>query len=379
MSRTLAASFAAFACAALVLLGRPAFAAEDPETQDGGAAPVDAARAAVLAAYDFEDPVASGPDTFWARHADGGVIDLTTAFRFSGERSLRLREAAGNGDFVEFLAYFAERTTGAVFVQFYVLFADPGERFNFGLAGERWFLARERGGHAVWLQTSEDRLLQHTASASQSLATVRTFTWYFVDLVYHVDSGSYDVALWQEGVDDALVDLRGVRAYHDHDASPVKFASFIGDLEDQGHFDVFIDDLLIASDPSVRLGPFVAPGRRSLFVDRLPSPAPPPDAPRQDLIEAGWRLLREHPDGQVPPELEIVAEQAADEALRGGELSLAEVLYERLRQGPWTPLAQRAMLKLADVHHLLGHVDEERELREAIYGRVELEELASAP
>ena len=42
-------------------------------------------------------------------------------------------------------------------------------------------------------------------------------------------------------------------------------------------------------------------------------------------------------------------------------------------------MAQRAMLKLADVHHLLGHVDEERELREAIYGRVELEELANAP
>ena len=373
----------ALAALALASVGAPAVPTSEALGEAGGATRGETAGEApaspILAAYDFERPVSSGPDTFWVAQREGGAIDLTTVFRVSGERSLRLREVPGNGDFVEFLAYFPERTTGAVAVQFYVLFADRGERFNFGLAGQGWFRSRGRDGHAVWLQSQEEQLAHHPAAGWKPLTPLRTFTWYFVDLVYDVDRGTYDLALWEEGDVEPLVDLHGVRAFHDHDRSSVRFASFIGDLEDQGRFDVFVDDLLIASDPAARLAAFVAPGRRRLFVDLLPGQRPPSEQERDDLLEAGWRWLREHPEGGIPHDLAPAAEQAADEALRRERLDLAQALYERLLQGEDGEVAVRAMLKLADVHHLLGHVDEERQLREAIYGRVEQEEERSAP
>ena len=53
----------------------------------------------ILAAYDFEQPGPSGPDTFWVRQRDGGAVALSDAFRVSGERSLHISEVPGNRDF----------------------------------------------------------------------------------------------------------------------------------------------------------------------------------------------------------------------------------------------------------------------------------------
>ncbi len=40
-----------------------------------------------LAAYDFEEPTPSGPDTFWVREPNGGEVALSRAVRVGGEAS----------------------------------------------------------------------------------------------------------------------------------------------------------------------------------------------------------------------------------------------------------------------------------------------------
>ena len=51
---------------------------------------------------------------------------------------------------------------------------------------------------------------------------------------------------------------------------------------------------------------------------------------------------------------------------------MAEAAYERLGSEPGRRL--RMLLKLSDVKHRRGDVAGERELRESLYGRLELEE-----
>jgi hypothetical protein len=334
----------------------------------------------ILAYYDFEEPTPSGPDTYWLRAQSGASVDLSAAFRAAGERSLHVREVPENRDFAEFLGYFDERLSGDVFVQFYVLFTDLDQRFNFGLAGPRWFLSSEQHGHAVWLETHGGKLWHRPAGRQAEVFTPRPFTWYFVDLVYDVDGGAYDLRIFEESCGaectEPLVDLRRQRNFADQDRSSVRFFSFIGDLEDEGRFDYFVDDVLLASDPAVRLKPFVAPGRRRFFVELYAGGREPlADAARQDLLwEAReWLRGRPGPEAAELPDADRL-ERAADEAFLSGDLALAREIYELMATDPQR--RPRLELKLSDVAYLSGDVAAERELREAIYGRLDLEELA---
>ena len=173
----------------------------------------------ILAEYDFERPTPSGPDTFWVRETGDAEVGLSRAFRVSGERSLHISEVPGNRDFAEFLAYFRECRDGSVFIQFYLLLTDPEQRFNFGLAGPRWFLSREKNGHAVWLQTDDGVFRHRPETGWEQLFAPRPFAWYFVDIVYNVDRGSYDLAIFEEGLDEPLVDLRRARGLNGHAGS----------------------------------------------------------------------------------------------------------------------------------------------------------------
>ncbi len=338
----------------------------------------------ILASYDFEDPVASGPDTFWLRDGGGGQVDLSLAFRVGGEHSLHLHEEAGNRDFAEFLGYFEERRSGTVFVQFYLLLTDPGQKFNFGLAGQRWFLSQGQHGHAVWLGTQNGFFGHRPADRWQQTFAPQAFVWYFIDLVYRVDLGTYDLAIYEEGCgvdcEKPIADLRQQRNLADANDSSVRYFSFIGDLEDRGRFDYFVDDLLIATDPAVLLVPFVAPGRRRLFVDRWRVSAEHlSDPAREDLLHAARQWLRDRPTQESasanPPAPRLSLdrlEQAADEAFSAGDLLLADELYSRLEDSP--DRTSRVRLKRADIAYRRGDLATERTLREAIYGRLDLEE-----
>lgn len=326
----------------------------------------------ILASYDFEESSPSGPDTFWVRESGEGEVALSKAFRVHGERSLRVSEVPGNRDFAEFLAYFRETREGAVFIQFYLLLADPEQRFNFGLAGPRWFLNTERHGQAVWLQTDDGYLRHRSSSGWERLFAPTPFAWYFIDIVYYVDLGRYDLRVHEEGAEEPIVDLRKARSMNGHEGSSVKFFSLIGDLEDAGRFDFFVDDLVIATDPEVLQKPFVAPGRRRYFVDSLSvGDRGRSDSEREELLGKARRWLEalgEDPSAGALDRLE----EAGDEAFWAGDLRLAERIYERLRQA--SDRHGRILLKLADVHHLLGNYISERQLRESLYGRLIPEE-----
>lgn len=329
----------------------------------------------ILAEYDFERPSPSGPDTFWIRQARGGEVALSNAFRVSGRRSLHVSEVPGNRDFAEFLAYFRECRTGKVFIQFYLLLTDPEQRFNFGLAGRNWFLSPKRHGHAIWLQ-SDDGVLRHkTFSGWEQLFAPRPFAWYFIDFVYDVDAGTYDLAVFEEGLEEAVIDLRDIRGVNGHDRSSVRYYSLIGDLEDAGRFDFFVDDLVIATDPAVIQKPFVAPGRRELFVDSLDRRRDDriPVRPLDDLlwIARQWLDVLAGDPAEVEADLPRRLEAAADRAFRAGELDFAEEAYTELARDPKRSV--RMLLKLADVKFLRGDVAGERELRESIYGRLDVE------
>lgn len=293
----------------------------------------------ILAFYDFEQPTPSGPDTFWVRQRGGNEIDLSDAFRVSGERSLNISEVEGNRDFAEFLAYFDERREGDVYIQLYLLLTDPEQRFNFGLAGTDWFLSTDRHGQAVWLQTDRGVFRHRTHEGWRQLFAPRPFVWHFIDIVYRVADGTYALRIREEGNEEPLVDLRRVRSMHGRPDSWVRYFSLIGDLEDAGRFDFFVDDLMIATHPSVLQQPFVAPGRRRYFVDMLPAP---------DSVEA-----------------------EGDQAFRAGDLVLAKAIYDRLQHE--SKRRTRILLKLADIEHVEGNVDAERQLREQIYGRLDFE------
>jgi len=330
----------------------------------------------ILAEYDFEWQSPSGPDTFWVRQSGDGEVALSNAFRVSGARSLHISEVPGNRDFAEFLAYFRECREGTVFIQYYLLLTDPEQRFNFGLAGQEWFLNMEKNGHAIWLQTY-DGVFRHLTGGEnrdwQQLFAPRPFVWYFVDLVYHVDAGRYDLAIYEEGVEEAVIDLRGASSANGHAGSSVKYLSLIGDLEDAGRFDFFVDDLIIATDPAVLQLPFVAPGRRWTFVEMLPVEPRRElgDQERADLFRQAQRWLDELSDRADRAALDRL-EAAADEAFLAGEIDLAEEVYKRLSE--FDLRRARILLKLADIKHLRGDVEGERELREMFYGRLDYEE-----
>ena len=70
---------------------------------------------------------------------------------------------------------------------------------------------------------------------------------------------------------------------------------------------------------------------------------------------------------------ELYDSLAGDQAFFAGDHPLALQLYNHLMADESRSV--RLMLKLADVHHQLGNFERERQLREAVYGRLELEEL----
>ena len=323
----------------------------------------------LLVYYDFETTEPSGPDTFRLFEQPGGGVDLSYAFHRSGTQSLRLREGQGDGSFSEFLGFFQERREGLVYVQFYILFADPNETFNFALAGPRWFLHFGKDGHAFWLTTNGGTLQHRPGGKWQPLVAPRPFSWYFVDLVYDVSAGSYDLALYEEGEEAPVIDLRRQRNTADADRSSVAYYSFIGDLEDQEEVQFFVDDLVVATDPEVLLEPFVAPGRRRFFVEYYAAAWEPlTNEEREGVLVEARLLLRNPPaslDDHSAENLDRL-ERAADEAFLARDLDLAEELYLLLASQPGRE--SRVLLKMADVYFLRDDLESEKSARERIFG-----------
>jgi tetratricopeptide (TPR) repeat protein len=250
----------------------PSNAAVAPVAVPAAAAPPPPAKPAagsVLVAMSFDDGlVETGPDTLTVFQHAKGTVQLSSAFRWSGMYSVEIHDEAGDHDFPELFGSFPLRRSGWLVVHFALLVATPGEPFNIALAGPQRFTLR-RDGISFWLQARDGFLLQVSDGIPRRLFPLRAFTWYFVDVDLDLDAGLYDLRISEEGVPRPLVALeRQPNAPH-QPGSAVEVFSFIGDLEDVSRVTYYVDDLVVGTDRSVRLLPFVAPGRRRLFAESM--------------------------------------------------------------------------------------------------------------
>jgi len=227
-----------------------------------------AASSSTLVTYSFDDgELATGPDTFAVFEKAKGRVHLSSAFRYSGYRSVEIQDVAGDGEFPELQGYFPRRESGTLYAHFALLVANPDEQLNIALAGPEWFTMK-KGGIAFWLQTRGGWLCQYSDSIPMRLLQVRPFTWYLVDLAHDVGAGVYDLTIREERGKDPVVALKAQPNAFNEPGSTVDKFSFIGDTgHDTSNVDYFVDDVLLTVDRPIPQAPFVAPGRRKLFFD----------------------------------------------------------------------------------------------------------------
>ena len=233
----------------------------------GALAPAAAQPTSELVRYGFDERVATGPDTLRVFQNARGSVQLSSAFRLGGYRSVEIRDAASDGDFPELLGRFPMRREGRLFAHFALLVADPDQEFNVALAGPaRFRLVKD--GIGFWLKGRDGSLWHVSDSMPKRLAPLRAFVWYVIDVAYDVTSGTYDLTVTEEGSGAPLVSLERQPNAASQSGSAVEVFSFIGDAEEDASGVVYyVDDVVLAADRPVDLAPLVAPGRRKLFVD----------------------------------------------------------------------------------------------------------------
>ena len=176
---------------------------------------------------------------------------------------------AGDGAFPELQGYFPAIAAGTLHAHFALLTTTPREEFNVALAGPAWFRLA-RNGIGFWLSARDGFLLHTSDSIPKKLFALEAFTWYVVDVTYRVEAGTYDLTIRQEGKSSPLVRLENQPNAANQPGSTVDKFSFVGDVEDDvSEVVYFVDDVVIGTDQRISLLPFVAPGRRRLFVDGL--------------------------------------------------------------------------------------------------------------
>jgi hypothetical protein len=223
----------------------------------------------LLVRYSFDDGLTdTGPDTFAVFQNAKGHVRLSSEFRSSGYRSIELRDVAGDGDFPELQGYFPERKSGNLYFHFAMLIANPDQPLNVALAGPSHFSLTE-DGIAFWLKTRAGMLYHVSDSIPKKLFRVEPFVWYAVDARLDLTRGTYDLTIRKEGAAEPVVALKEQPNSANAPGSSVDKFSFVGSVfEDDSDVTFYVDDVTLGTDEKVTLGPFVAPGRRKLFIDR---------------------------------------------------------------------------------------------------------------
>ena len=221
----------------------------------------------VLASYSFDDEVPTGPDTFRIFQYSKGTVRLTSAYHVSGYRAIELRDVAGDKSMPEIQGFFPVQSKGRLHAHFSFLTATPREELNIALAGPRWFQV-EKDGIGFWLKSEHGMLVHHTGGVAKTLFALEAFVWYSVDLVYDVGAGLYDLTIHQEGRVAPLVTRVRQKNAPNRPGSAIDKFSFVGSpWVDTSNVVYYVDDIVIGTNEAVVQRPFVAPGRRKLFVD----------------------------------------------------------------------------------------------------------------
>ena len=223
----------------------------------------------VLVWYDFEsDGIETGPYTLWVFDSENSSVSLSTDYRVSGFRSVEIRDAAGDRNFAELQGFFTDKWSGKLYIHFAFLVAEPKETFHMAFAGVSHFTMQEHG-LGIWLEAENGTLSQITAGRREPLFEIEAFVWYVADILYDVDQGTYDIVIKVEGQKAPVVALEAQTNTVGIPGSSLRKYSFIGDLpgRDGSNAWFYVDDILVMNDRPVSESPFVAPGRRMLFVD----------------------------------------------------------------------------------------------------------------
>jgi hypothetical protein len=295
--------------------------------------------AGLLVRYSFDDGLTdTGPDTFAVFQHAKGRVRLSSEFRNSGYRSIELRDVAGDGDFPELQGYFPERKNGNLYFHFAMLVANPDQPLNVALAGRSHFSVTE-DGIAFWLKTREGMLYHVSDSIPKKLFRVEPFVWYAVDARLDITRGTYDLTIRKEGTPEPVLALKEQPNSANAPGSAVDKFSFVGSVfEDDSDVTFYVDDVSLGTDQKVTLGPFVAPGRRKLFIDRwretkalmLKNPGCPPVLSFEDFG------LTEPPaeDDEGAP----AAFRAACAAMKKDPLAAAKRFRSLAAQNPRAPI-----------------------------------------
>ncbi|MEP7364230.1 MAG: hypothetical protein ABI972_13320 [Acidobacteriota bacterium] len=283
-----------------------------------------------LVNYSFDDGLRdSGPDTFSIFQFGQGTVTLSTAYRYSGYRSVELRDIPGDHSFPELQGYFPLRSKGKLYLHFAMMMANPEEELNIALAGPQWFQLR-KDGIGFWLKTAGRYLTVISDSMPKKLFEVQAFVWYIADVTYDIDAGTYDLTIHQEGIEAPVAQFETQPNAPNQPGSKVDKFSFIGDHDtDASKVVYYVDDVLVGVDEAIVHQPFVAPGRRKLFVDywnaaqhaRAEHPGPVPLMSLADL-------------GIGPTETAALRDGAAEllgEILSGKQVSLPDSLPDQAR------------------------------------------------
>jgi tetratricopeptide (TPR) repeat protein len=286
--------------------------------------------------YDFEsDGIETGPYTVSIFEGASGSVSLSSLYRYSGFRSVEIRDVAGDGEFAELQGFFSDRWSGRVLFHFAILIAEPDEPFNVALAGISHFSMQEHG-IGFWMKGRNGSLYHVSGGRDELLLEVEPFTWYTVDVVYDVDRGSYDLTIRAEGREEPAVFRQDSENAVGIPGSELRKYSFIGDIPgvDRSNARFYVDDVLVESDVPVEEPPFVAPGRRLLFVDLF-------DRYQASLLETPGcvPVLSAEDFGFAPADLA--------EAARAGIRSSLEWSGGELPRG-LSPFIQRLLSAVAD-------------------------------
>lgn len=219
-----------------------------------------------------------------------GSVRLATTNRLSGYHSVELRDVRGDGHFPELQGYFPMKSAGKLFLHFGLMTTDPMEELNIALAGPEWFTLR-KDGIGFWLKVRDGHLHQISDSIPKRLLAIKPFTWYVADVAYDVSAGTYDLTLREEGSREPVLSLREQTNAPNQAGSRVDKFSFIGDHDtDESGVLYYVDDVLVGVDEKIIQTPFLAPGRKKLFVDywletqqRRSGPQPLPLIQLEDL------------------------------------------------------------------------------------------------
>lgn len=203
-----------------------------------------------LVEYGFDGTLPSAKDGFLIFENTRGFVEPTTEEKFSGYKSLQIKEEPLDNGFVELQGLFDPVISGDLLFHFAIFIKNPEEELNIAIAGPEHFYMK-RDGMFFWLKTLNGNLHHHADGIPKRIGKLEASTWYVVDAVFHIEEGTYDLRVVNSTTREVLALVKEQPNATHSPGSRVSKLSFIGDLEDRSAVNYFVDDveLRILSTP----------------------------------------------------------------------------------------------------------------------------------